>query len=446
MKRKINWGFFPEEPIRTYSIVEIIIYILIFGLCIYLFLAWNYISTTHLFISVDNLDKKDLSKDSCVYYDKYCNIYYTFERTKGMHFNDDQTRRLSEGRIENYGEDKYPSIRVYVHKYKPNDPFMPSLANSIMMDLYKNVMQQKTLDDFEFKSIDKALRFFQEVDSSATFDFCDRYAYAMNVKDKTIDSLRNVFFKSTEVNPGKTLFHIYSEDGYSVGVQEKCLKDSTSELNCYMNQGKTIDSYWRESYTAVDTLDSYSYEVRRNRKRSFISYLNLFSYFSRRSLFHKPSYLAIEDISQSYVSFRIDTHTIDSMNVRLDFVGSTEFSSMTPAPDEIGMSYIEFHDPQKIAKIRNDGLFFLAKFKDLEGVQQIRLFGVTAMMSGMLSIFLVFVVLYCFKIRRSLKSLKGDENCQRNAPQDVVDDPSDANKTENEDEQNKDFSESIIVE
>ena len=32
---------------------------------------------------------------------------------------------------------------------------------------------------------------------------------AMNVKDKIIDSLRNVFFKSTEVNSGKTLFHIW---------------------------------------------------------------------------------------------------------------------------------------------------------------------------------------------------------------------------------------------
>ena len=73
---------------------------------------------------------------------------------------------------------------------------------------------------------------------------------------------------------------------------------------------------------------------------------------------------------------------------------------MTPEPDVITMNYIEFNDIRKIKEIKRSGLKFYVEFKELAIRQQIRLFFVTALLSGLITILLVFVVLAVVKLNR----------------------------------------------
>jgi hypothetical protein len=123
----------------------------------------------------------------------------------------------------------------------------------------------------------------------------------------------------------------------------------------------------------------------------------------------KPCWYRLEDISQSYYKIRLNTETIDSLILKLDFTGVTEFSNMDPEPDEIDMSSIVFKDKNKIRKIQADGLTFHATFKELQNMQSVRMFFVSAGFGSVLFTFLIFffIIIYrwCKFIKLSLLSL-----------------------------------------
>ena len=93
-----------------------------------------------------------------------------------------------------------------------------------------------------------------------------------------------------------------------------------------------------------------------------------------------PKWYSTFDISQSYFDISLTCVSIDSVVLKFDFVGATDFSEMRPKPDIVGMSSITFSNPQKIEQIKKNGLVFHAHFKEKDGIQTIRLFAVTAMM------------------------------------------------------------------
>ncbi len=122
-----------------------------------------------------------------------------------------------------------------------------------------------------------------------------------------------------------------------------------------------------------------------------------------------PVWYRLEDISQSYFNIRILTTTLDTLKLKIDFVGATEFSKMYPEPDSIGMSFVEFHNKWKIHEIIEKGLLFHAKFKDLENAQTVRMFFITAVLGGLVIIFvgLFFVASYHFGKWCKLNPKKG---------------------------------------
>lgn len=93
-----------------------------------------------------------------------------------------------------------------------------------------------------------------------------------------------------------------------------------------------------------------------------------------------PKWYSMFDISQSYFDISLTCVSIDSVVLKFDFVGATDFSEMRPKPDIVGMSSITFSNSQKIEQIKKNGLVFHAHFKEKDGIQTIRLFAVTAMM------------------------------------------------------------------
>ena len=59
--------------------------------------------------------------------------------------------------------------------------------------------------------------------------------------------------------------------------------------------------------------------------------------------------------------------------------------------------------------IRHNGLRFHAKFRELENMQQIRVFFVTAIMSGFVTIFIVFIIYLPIRAHR-IRTLSGRKN------------------------------------
>ena len=106
----------------------------------------------------------------------------------------------------------------------------------------------------------------------------------------------------------------------------------------------------------------------------------------------KPTWFRLEDISQAYYSFQLQTHSIDSLLLRFNFYGATEFSQMHPSPDEIGMNYILFRDQDKISKIKSSGIDFYVRFSDMENKQTVRMFAITTFLSMILTVFLTFLI------------------------------------------------------
>lgn len=124
---------------------------------------------------------------------------------------------------------------------------------------------------------------------------------------------------------------------------------------------------------------------------------------SKRHLaIERPSWADRHDISRGWYKIFLKTCTIDSLTLTIDFVGATDFYPMRIEPDEKGSNYIKFYDPQKILKIRKDGLTFYAQFKDLENMQTIRCFFVSAIISGLLIALLSSVII---GIYRGLKAI-----------------------------------------
>ena len=108
-------------------------------------------------------------------------------------------------------------------------------------------------------------------------------------------------------------------------------------------------------------------------------------------------WFAPEDISQSYFRLKLNTYSIDSINLKIDFRGATEFTGIDPEPDAIGMSYISYCDQEKIKKIQNNGLLLHAQFKELANRQNVRIFFLTALLSVVITTLLVFLFFAFYK-------------------------------------------------
>lgn len=111
-----------------------------------------------------------------------------------------------------------------------------------------------------------------------------------------------------------------------------------------------------------------------------------------------PGWFALEDISQGYYQFKFDLPYMKFSSLKIDFVGATEFSNMTPEPDKVTMGGIEFTDKDKMTQLILKGLLFHVKHKELQNRQTIRMFFLTAILSGMLMVLIAFVILWVLKV------------------------------------------------
>lgn len=377
-KNKINWGFFPDSPVKTQSIIEIILVIAIFVGCLRLFTLWYRVPEREIVINVEDLDKNytnqltsgfDINPES-----KYCNIYYKEQQT------------LDESKTDT---SEVP-LAIHFHKYKPYDKYSDLRSNHIMLDRFKRDVN-KYGDDFEFKNSQALSNFIIEQfgkDNAELILHNKRGLVA--IEAEYIDSLK------TFCNN-----HFVKDDSCSINYikyesKEKYVNNSIKIMDIindryYFRLGGGEEGKWCEAYMVFSPNDCFA------PKTPDIQ-------------INPPNILSIWDISQSYYKFKVKSITVDSMNIKIDFNGASEFSRIYPEPDEIGLSYISYSNPNKISLLRQDGIEFLVKFKDLEGYQQIRLFAMTGIMGGLFTVLIFFIFLYPTKIIRQYKVIRKIED------------------------------------
>ena len=118
-----------------------------------------------------------------------------------------------------------------------------------------------------------------------------------------------------------------------------------------------------------------------------------------------PGWFTLHDISQGYYNIELHSASIDSIHLTIDFVGAV---SLWPSvePDVMRGTSISYTDPFKILKIRNEGLQLYFESKELANKQTIRVFAVTALLSGLVIILITFLILGCHRGLRAMKDYR----------------------------------------
>ncbi len=375
---KSFWNLYPEDPIKLHSVVEMVVFVFVFGVCYYLFLRWNTVPVRDIELRVEHI-----SPDVDSINQKFCSIKMTIPMTSQDAFMKDSVP-LS---ILSGSYEKTSAVNSLTYITFINDSLRShkKLCNDI--DITSDTPSRKYAESFGITSWE--------------------YIIVYKQSDKDLDSLYDANIKIDSSQTGKPLRYIWCEQtmpygGFSKNVfHSNDLSYKSDSMGLVTNQivNTTNDRF----YTCATGTGGYvfsKYKLNMESTGHWYDFIDLTAPFSAGTPMETPKWGRLEDISQAYYNLKLRSVTTDSINLKIDFVGVTDFSAMDPMPDKISMSSIEFNDPVKIFKIRANGLRFHADFKELGNWQVIRLFVVTAIMSGFFIIFIGFLILVFFKFKR----------------------------------------------
>lgn len=194
---------------------------------------------------------------------------------------------------------------------------------------------------------------------------------------KLIDSIRSVFsVHFSESKLPRTYYDVDDIDTLTIYNT----KVATAYGHYVSNVGQKISAIKMHTYNHIDTITGLeSYGAR--------TYVALTDSGENRPVFiptspdlTKSSLTSLYDVSQSYFHFIVDVPDSCSGTIlSFDFGGATDFSNIYPTPDAFSMSGFCFTDLEKIRIISETGLWFHARFKQMENIQIIRMFVLTTL-------------------------------------------------------------------
>lgn len=225
----------------------------------------------------------------------------------------------------------------------------------------------------------------------------ERFCYLLdycNKGDNRCDSLRMVYYqhvKAEEKDSSRCLYYIKTTQSLTDMLYNKALALHPDSIGKSDLKGTSI--------VKRKISDGYCYQETYNMFSSLKICSNTWGVTDTSGmLLSNPGWFAACDISQAYYEIKLNSLTIDSLTLDINFVGAADFSEMIPKPDVVTMSAIKFIQPEKIQTIKKNGLRFHAKFKELENRQTIRLFFLTAFMCTLLSTLLPFFVIGFYRV------------------------------------------------
>lgn len=327
-----RWPLSEDYPIK--SVYEIGLYIVIFILCLWVYISIQQIPYSQQTINIQTIHygNEDILL-GCANIDIYIPNSYTF--------------------VEN--EHGYISAYCYMNQLKNS-------IDSAVIYRTDSVFIEKPF--FIGNSLGRGLISFDQTDSLFNF-------YLSQLPDSLKDcDLPSIFYIKMALKT--TLDRFTNEYGihpwkYDVSANKFGMSRVYVENNCYMS----------ESYVPNGS------EIKKQDVGD--------------GPYSRPKWNRLYDISQSYFFINLGG-TMDGGRLSINFEGVTDFSNMYPEPDIKTMNSIIFLDKKKIQEIHFHGLQFHAKFPELESTQSVRLFFVSAFMSGLMVIFVTFLILSSYKI------------------------------------------------
>lgn len=367
LKKWFNWHVWPEKD-AIQSVYEIALLFLILGVCWYAYVEMNTVRTVKYEIDAACLKKPD---------------FYTPQ-------------------MSGYNDTLYPKTVAEITVKSPmtkNEDMLQKFASdstNIIVKIEQWLECEKVEGRYEGDLgfwIDNRRKIIEEYDSLAETSWMSKEIGLLYYK-RTVHRDVNNYPSLLTHNPFEELY------GYQNGV-------SGTQLYKNCDQKEIYDIRWNEISDSCITQKNYvsgkcaglqSRGGMGSPKRRVWFLPPGWMYLS--TMISKPSWFSFEDISQQYYDIKLRTYDIDSTTLSIEFCGVAEFSQMIPQPDEVGMSSVVFTDYDKIEQIESDGLKFHARFKELENMQQIRLFLLTSIMAGIIIIIIVFIIMSLYKIHR----------------------------------------------
>lgn len=353
IKKIFTWHLYPRRnDLRIKSFVEFLFYLAITLFLVYVFYCWHQVPERNIVMVLDKVCYQDCNKDDSI------------EALKTI---------------------VTINIPMTNREYAKNEKFKIELTHSEYIKQKDSEHQSASWPkDDSFNELSRILYDSIKTDHNIGLwdEFMRRYPSVYNHKKRLYCGL------ACNLGPS-------SRGSYKVANKIDTIRKDTLVTFCKIN----VDCNKNAFFNYLDAFESFNYF---NGSRHQLDSANVLG---------KPKWLRLEDISQSYFDFRIITHSIDSLILKIDFVGVTEFSEMIPKPDVIGMGSIEFNDPAKIRQIGKEGLLFHAQFKEIENMQTVRLLAITTLLGSIVFVFvgLLFIFLYLqgSKIKNWVLFIKG---------------------------------------
>lgn len=428
MKKKINnlftWHLFPQpKDVPIQSVYEICFFGLIFGICVYIYSKCNEIPYCQETIHIECLDNKnpgDKYGNNYLYPEAYINLRMPCTSVAELRTNTSISLN-GEKNKDNYLSVQF-SYRIFWKEWKNIEPNMSQATIDEEQKLKEGYNRVNRLADSllsnenppqteNFRSLQNSLYSNYSILSNRNYrEKCGITLNNLNEKYNLFKSLHTSFALPESAT---TPLYYYK---FEQAIRKKYYNKYARVISHFNNSEQ-----WRKVFCRDTILFLQKTEYRKSdiRQEGFIvgtTAPKTTIYDPYEIAIGDPGWFSFEDISQAYYHFSIISETIDSIQLRINFVGSTEFSELVPEPDEITMSSIVYSNGEKIAKIKKDGLLFHVKFTELENRQTVRMFFLTAVMSGLFTIFIGFIVLAIYKMatRKSTSKLSHSETFTQN--------------------------------
>lgn len=400
-KKWFTWHRYPQpKDVPIQSVYEILSFLIIFIICLFLYLRCNKVPFLEEDIQVECLDNKTIG-------DKYGNDY--IKPSASIIFTIPYSNVNEVRKQVPYLSETDTIIRNLAINFSYEISWKDSLGNFDTSNVTKdnfiriNRVADSLVEAGRESMIGEHDKFFSNNELPANINYRKLFSFSYN---NELEEYYKTFewYSQThhiEYNLSKPVFFYKA----SQAIRKK-LKNSVTKLipgayskDWYVNNdSKTSFLGTNIPYVNIFHLESGEEQMSQTGFISGIMAPQMVFYDPFELALGDPGWFTLEDISQAYYKFNLKSQTIDSLYLRIDFVGAATFSTIDPAPDVITMSSIAYDNPEKIKKIKEKGLFFHVKFSELENRQNVRMFFLTAIMSALFTIFIGFLVLALYKL------------------------------------------------
>ena len=419
MRNFFTWHIWPRpRNIKIQSVYEILMLLGVFGVCLYLYLKGNEVKMYEYSFQVECLDNRDKNGDFKNYEVSITlRIPYTKVKKLAKEANDTLSGNFimlfSPKYIGQYcfSKTKPDSLIRVKDKYillnqlasncseslKPSDAYNRSIEYLGLDTLYiKNPNRYKYADFYTPVNYDVFLVNEVNLRSNKRWNSKVNPYSEISALNKLFEEISDTLL--TEHRDYHPLFYynLRLTPSQKQSNSRYVVLDSVLIQKNTWNKGDK-EIFLFEEDKVFEATKGFLFNDKNNNNECFAHA------FSAQHITRPPGWFSLRDISQAYFKINLKSESIDSINLKIDFDGATDFSQIYPAPDKVSMSSIEYHEFPKLNYIKYHGIVFHAHFKEFANMQSIRMFFLTAIMSALFTVIIVFLILAFYKVPVSLR-------------------------------------------